>query len=158
MLTREQFVELAMQFQDMIFRLAFSCLKSAADADDVTQEVLLRLYQSDRTFESNEHIRYWLVRVTINECKKLWRSPWRKAEDLESYANTLSFESQKDSDLFCTIMEMDRKYRTVLLLYYYEGYSITEVSELLHIPAGTVGTRLRRARNILKNALTEAEP
>ena len=97
MLTREQFVELAMQFQDMIFRLAFSYLKSAADADDVTQEVLLRLYQSDRTFESKEHIRYWLVRVTVNECKKIWRSPWRKAEDLESYANTLSFESQKDS-------------------------------------------------------------
>ena len=75
MLTREQFVELAKQFQDMIFRLAFSYLKSAEDADDVTQEVLLRLYQSDRSFESNEHIRYWLVRVTINECKKIWRSP-----------------------------------------------------------------------------------
>ena len=157
MLTREQFVKLAMQYQDMVFRLAFSYLKSATDADDVVQEVLLRLYQSSRVFESEEHIRYWIVRVTINECKKIWRSPWRKTEDLESYANTLPFESQKDSDLFCTIMMMDRKYRTVLFLYYYEGYSIADISKLLRVPTGTVGTRLSRARNILKRTLTEAE-
>ena len=158
MLSQERFIQLARQYQDMIFRLAFSYLKRQADADDITQDVLLRLYQSNRAFESEEHIKHWLIRVTINECKKFWRSPWRKVEDMEAYANTLPFENQRDSDLFCTIMGMEQKYRTVIMLYYYEGYSIAEIAQLLHVPAGTIGTRLSRARNILRNQLTEAEP
>ena len=72
---KEQFLDLAQRHMDAVFRLAFSCLKSRTDADDVTQTVLLRLYETDKTFESDEHAKYWLIRVTLNECKKHWRSP-----------------------------------------------------------------------------------
>lgn len=89
---KDLFIQRAQRYMDDLFRLAFSWLKSRADADDVTQTVLLRLYETDKIFESEEHVRHWLVRVTINECKKYWRSPWRRTEDFTDYANTLVFE------------------------------------------------------------------
>lgn len=156
MFTGERFDSLARQYMDMVFRLAFSLLKSGSDADDVTQNALLSLYRTDRAFESDAHIKNWLVRVTVNECKKLWRSPWRSNEDFEAYAERLYFEDRRYADLFEAIMALDKKYRAVIVLYYYEGYSIREISELLHVPAATIGTRLSRARALLKDCLGEA--
>jgi len=151
-----QFETLAKQYMDMVFRLAFSHLKSKADADDVTQNVLLALYKTETVFESDDHVRHWLVRVTINECRKHWRSPWTKHEDVSSYAETLRTEDDSAGDLFEAIMALDKKYRVLIVLYYYEGYAISEIAGMLHIPAGTVGTRLARARKKLKEFLTEA--
>ena len=67
MLSTEEFKRCAQEYMDMVFRVAFSCLRSQADAEDVTQEVLLRLYESDYVFESRAHIKNWLVKVTYNE-------------------------------------------------------------------------------------------
>ena len=90
-----EFELLARQYMDMVFRLAFSYMKSASDADDVTQNVLLRLLRNAKPFESEEHARFWLVRVTVNECKRALRSPWRRAGDIEEYANELHFAHQR---------------------------------------------------------------
>ena len=155
MLTREEFIRTAGQQMDAIFRLAFSCLKSRTDADDVTQTVLLRLYERQRPFESDNHLRHWLIRVTLNECKRYWRSPWRRTEDFDSYAGTLTFEAPRDGELFEAVMALDGKYRVVIWLYYYEGYTIAEIARLLHLPGGTVGTRLKRARERLRGMLSE---
>lgn len=153
----ELFLKLAQQHMDMVFRLAFSCLKSRADADDVTQTVLLRLYERDMPFESEEHAKHWLIRVTINECKKHWRSPWRRTEDFTEYAGTLTFDTPHHSDVFDAVMALDPKYRVVIYLYYYEGYRIGEIAQLLHLRSGTVGTRLARARERLKQSLSEED-
>ena len=155
MLSEEQFTSLAKEHMDMIFRLAFGYLKSKADADDVTQTVLLRLYKSDKAFESDAHVKHWLLRVTVNECRKLWRSPWRRTEDFEAYAETLSFDGPEYAGLFEAIMALDGKCRAAVVLHYYEGYSITETAALLRVPAGTVGTRLKRAREKLKLYLSD---
>lgn len=157
MLTREEFTRLAEKFRDTVFRLAYSWLKNPADAEDVTQNALLRLYSAEKDFEGEEHVRNWLVRVTLNECRQLWRSPWRKTVSAEEYAQTLVFEEPGDGEVFRQIMALDRKYRAVIVLYYCEGYSIGEIAALLHIPPGTVGTRLSRARGILRRQLTEAD-
>ena len=117
----------------------------------------MRLYSANAEFESEEHIRNWLIRVTINQCKHLFRSPWRKVENIDDYAATLSFGQTEDRELFCTVMSLEQKYRTVMLLYYYEGYSTAEIASLLGVPANTVSTRLSRARAKLKNVLTEVE-
>ena len=154
MFSEEQFTSLAKTHMDMIFRLAFGYLKSKADADDVTQTVLLRLYKTDKAFESDAHVKHWLLRVTVNECKKLWRSPWNRTEDYDAYAETLTFEEPRYAGLFDAIMALDGKCRAVVVLHYYEGYSIAEISALLGVPAGTVGTRLSRAREKLKQYLT----
>lgn len=151
----EPFAQTAQQYMDMIFRLAFSCLKSRADADDVTQTVLLRLYENRKPFASEDHRRHWLVRVTLNECRKFWRSPWRRTEDFAACAEALTFETPLHSEVFDAVMALEDKYRVVVYLYYYEGYSLAEIATLLHLPAGTVGTRLRRARAQLKQTLSE---
>lgn len=157
MFTREQFTLVAEQHMDMVFRIAFSFLRSREDADDATQNVLLALYRTDKAFRGGEHLKAWLIRVTVNECKKMLRSPWRRRNvPLEEYAGAMPFRETRDLDLFLAIMSLDLKYRSVIVLYYYEGYGITEIGNLLGIPAGTVGTRLARARNMLKSTITEA--
>lgn len=152
-----EFELLARQYMDMVFRLAFSYMKSASDADDVTQNVLLRLLRSTKPFESGEHARFWLVRVTMNECKRALRSQWRKAGDIEEYANELHFETQEHSDLFYAVIELPEKYRTAIYLYYYEDYSTDEIARLTGTPAATVRTRLRRGRELLRAGLEEAK-
>lgn len=158
MFTREQFTALAQEHMDMIFRIAFTYLGSREDADDVVQNTLLALYRADTPFQSGEHVKAWLIRVAVNECKKILRSPWRRrGAPLEDFAGTLAFEDARDGELFSAIMALEEKYRAVIVLYYYEGWSIAETARLLGIPAATAGTRLARARERLKRYLTEAE-
>lgn len=154
-MTEETFTALAGKYMDTVFRVAYSYLRSKADADDVTQEVLIRLYRSDQTFESEEHVKHWLIRVTVNCCKNIFRAPWRKTEDIVDYENTLTFPEPEDHALFDAVMGLDRSYRVPILLYYYEGYSQKEIAELLSLPEQTVRTRLFRAREKLKKILTE---
>ena len=157
MLDTAQFNAYAAKYMDTVFRLAFSWLKSPADADDVTQNVLLSLYRTDYPFESDDHVRSWLMKVTVNECRKVWRRPFRSHENIDDYAETLAFEDPSYRDLFEAIMQLDRDKRTVIVLYYIEGYSIKEIAEILNVPAATIGTRLARARAKLAQYLKEEE-
>ena len=155
MLSTEEFKRCAQEYMDMVFRVAFSCLRSQADAEDVTQEVLLRLYETDYVFESRAHIKNWLVKVTYNECRKFWRRLWRRHENIDDYAEQLAFEETACQDLFTAVMKLDRAKRIVVVLYYLEGYQIQEIAGILKIPPGTVGTRLARARKELRKYLEE---
>ena len=157
MLDTAQFNAYAAKYMDTVFRLAFSWLKSPADADDVTQNVLLSLYRTDYQFESDEHVRSWLMKVTVNECRKVWRRPFRSHENIDDYAETLAFEDPSYRDLFEAIMQLDRDKRTVIVLYYIEGYSINEIAEIVDVPAATIGTRVARARAKLAQYLKEEE-
>ena len=80
MLTNEQFTCYAERYIDTVFRVAFNYLKSSADADDVTQNVFLKLLKEKKGFESDSHVKNWLIRVAINECKNLVRSRWWKEQ------------------------------------------------------------------------------
>ena len=156
MLTEEQFSYLAKKYMDMVFRLALHYTKSRSESDDITQEVLLKLYRTDKPFESEDHVRYWLIRVTVNECKRAFLSPWKRTEPIEDYAEQLAFKTPEHSELFHAVMALPQKYRVPLFLYYYEGYSCEEISQFLGIPNATVRTRLRRGREQLKTDLQEA--
>lgn len=151
----QQFVPLAERYMDTIFRVAYGYLRCRADADDVTQDVLIQLYKTDTVFESDEHIKRWLIRVTVNKCKNIFRSPWYRMEDIAAYENSLPFEAPEHRELFDAVMALDRRYRIPVLLYYFEGYSQKEIAQLLAIPEETVRTRLFRARGKLKIKLTE---
>ena len=157
MVSNENFSRLVQLYKDMIFRLAYSYTKNHFDADDVTQNVLLQLYKTDKAFKSEAHLKNWLMRVTVNHCKNLFRAPWRKHENLDDYTNTLVFEEEASKDLFRIVMGLDQKYRVTLMLHYYEGYSIREIAKIMGIPEKTVSTRLARGRRILKDLLTEVE-
>ena len=156
MLTDTQFSEYAQKYIDTVYRVAFSMLKNPHDADDVTQEVFLKLYTARGEFQSEAHVKNWLVKVTVNTCRNVFRTPWRKVEDIEEYAQTLAFETPEQSDLFLAVNCLDRKYRIAVHLYYFEGYSVKEIGEILGVSENTVSTRLARARGKLKAILTEA--
>lgn len=157
MLTNEQFTFLVNKYIDTVFRIAFGYVKNPTDADDITQNVFLALLRERKKFDSEDHIRNWLVRVTINECKKWFRSPWRSTVPFEEYAQSITFESQKHSDLFYAVMTLPVKYRMPIYLYYYEAYSTEEIGGILKLPKGTVCTNLKRGREMLKKLLQEDE-
>ena len=156
-MTAERFTELAKLHMDTVFRVALSFLKSHADADDITQTVLLKLYRYEGIFQSEAHIRNWLIRVTVNECKSALRSAWRRMEDIENYVNSIEFPTPEHSELFEAVMALPVKYRAAIYLYYYEGYSTKELASILSVPEATVRTRLARGREKLRILLTEAE-
>ena len=157
MLTNEQFTCLAQRYIDTVYRVALNYIKSPSDADDITQNVFLKLLQEKKPFDSDEHVKRWLIRVTVNECKNLVRSRWRRAESFEEYAGTLVFDNQAQSDLFQMVMALPRKYRLPIYLHYYEEYSTQEIGQLLKLPKNTVCTQLKRGRELLKESLQEVE-
>ncbi len=154
----ETFACYAGRYADTIYRVAFNSCKNAADAQDIVQNVLLKLYRCQTGFESQEHVRRWVIRVAVNESKKLLCSAWfRKSVALEDYAATLEFQQPEESSLFLAVMALPKKYRVPLYLYYYEDYPVKEVAALCGLKESTVQTRLQRARQKLKTMLTNLE-
>ncbi len=154
--TQNNFVSLAEGYMDMVFRIAFHDLGSAPDADDVTQEVFLRLLRAAPRFDSEAHAKHWLIRVTLNECRRLRLSPWRRrVVPLEERADAPRVELPEQKELLQAVAALPRKYRAPLYLHYYEGYSTDEVAELLGRRPGTIRTQLARGRQQLKNILQE---
>lgn len=156
MFTDEQFTCIVSRYIDTVYRVAFNYLKNPSDADDITQTVFEKLLREKKVFESDEHIRNWLIRVTINACKKLLRSPWRRNESFEAYAGTLTFDNPAHSELFRAVMALPKKYRLPIYLHYYEEYSTQEIAGILKIPKNSVCTHLKRGREMLKRELQEA--
>ena len=154
-MTQEFYTSAVEHYLDMIYRIALNWFRNPADAEDVAQTVMLRLWQSETEFDGEEHLRHWLARVTVNCCKDLSRSFWKhRVVPLETYKEPTFTDSAKQM-LFQEIMELPSRYRVPLYLYYYEGYSIAEVSELLQLKESTVKTRLARAREKLRVRLEE---
>lgn len=150
------FVLHANKYKDTVFRIALNYFGNTYDADDIVQDVLIKLYTSSKAFESEEHLRYWIIRVTVNACKNILRSPWKsKNVAYEQLSASLAFEHKEQSDLFFAVMDLREKYRTVLYLFYYEEFSVREISNILCIKESAVTTRLSRAREKLKNKLKE---
>lgn len=157
-MTDQRFQEAVELYGDMVFRLAYSYLKNRVDAEDVMQEVLLKLYTERKEFESPDHEKHWLIRVAVNECRKLLRSPWRRRTGpLDEAEEAMVFDQPAQSELFRQVMALPPKYRTAVYLYYYEGYSVKETAALLGAKASTVQTWLMRARGQLQTKLKEAE-
>ena len=152
-----EFNRIVEKYADVVFRSALSFCKSKSDAEDVTQNAFIKLLKSEVDFESDDHIRKWLIRIVVNECKSLWRSPWQKKvisfSDLDYEPEYI--ESIK-GEIFIEVMKLPKKYSSVLHLYYYEDYKCGEIASILGISESNVQTRLMRARKMLKNKLWEA--
>lgn len=145
------------RYQDHLFAAAFSVCKNASDAEDIVQETFLQYHTTTKEFESEQHIRAWLLRVAINKAKNINLSLWRrKSLPLADYAATLTFETSEDGELFEAVMALPKSYRIVIHLFYYEDYSVREIASLLQLKEGTVRVRLLRGRKLLKQTLKEA--
>ncbi|WP_298035152.1 RNA polymerase sigma factor [uncultured Dysosmobacter sp.] len=155
MLTEREFTAAAERYLDMAYRIALNWFRSVPDAEDAAQEALLRLWRAETVFLDEDHLRRWLARVTLNVCKDISRSPWRRHTVSLEMVREPAFSDPAREELFRAVMAMPGKYRIPLYLYYYEGYSVAEVGELLRLNPSTVQTRLARARAKLKTELTE---
>ena len=150
---RQAFMDAVAQHQDMVYCVALHWFCIPQDAEDAVQEVFLRLYTEEKPFSGPEHLRRWLLRVTVNVCKDALKSPWRKRRvPMESIPEPV-FEEPGQRDLYREVLALPEKYRTVLGLYYYEELSTKEISALLNIRQTAVTTRLSRGRELLKKRL-----
>ena len=145
------FRALAEDYRSMVYRIALNFFRNIQDAEDATQEVMLKLYLRTAPFDSKDHARNWLIQVTLNHCRSVWRSPWRQRVSLEDLTAAIPFSKPEDGELFQTVMSLPEKHRTVLYLFYYEDLSVREIAEVLKLSETAVTSRLSRARNALKN-------
>lgn len=140
---------------DMVYRLAFARLKNKMDADDILQEVFLRYLKRGERAQSEEHERALLIRITINCTKSLHISAWRR--HTTELKDDLTAPESPTGETLDAVLRLPLKYRTVIHLHYYCGYSIEEIAVLLNSRASTVKSQLFRAREKLKQDLKGVE-
>ena len=157
-MTQEEFSRAARTYGDTIYRVALHALKNPADAEDVMQTVLLKLFEEKKAVESEEHLKHWLLRVTVNESRRLLRSFWRRTSvPLEEWRDGPAPEDPARAEVFRAVMGLEAKYRLTVCLYYYEGCTVAEVAAALRAKPSTVQTWLLRARERLRRELSDQE-
>ena len=155
-LTEEQRTQVVNRWGDMVYRLALARTASVPDAEDVFQEVFLRYFRHEERFHSDEHRKAWLIRCTVNRCKSLLASPWRKRTVPLETAEEMGVEDDY-REVYSAVLSLPEKYRTVIHLHYFEGLSVAEMAAALQSTEGTVKSRLSRGRALLRDMLEEVE-
>jgi len=138
------------KYSNMVYRLALAQMRNKQDAEDVFQDVFLRYISQPRTFESEEHRKAWLIRITINRSRSIWAGWFRKRKP---FNDLFVAETNTESDLSEYLSLLPQKYRSVIHLFYYEELSVKQISEILSTKESTVRTWLTRARSILRKKL-----
>lgn len=143
-------------YGDMIYRMGYMQVKSRTSADDIYQDVCVKLLKQKRKIEPEEHLKAWLLRTTINCCKDYWKSAWVQKiawnTDSRESLETTGIDYMGSETGFVTecVLKLSEKYRTVIHLYYYEGYSQKEIAELLGKKENTIASQLARGKALLK--------
>ncbi len=147
--------EIADKYIDTVYRLALSRTKSREHAEDISQDVFVKLLQNKKKFESEEHLKAWLLRVTINLTKDLFSSHWYRTTD--ELDENITYEATESNGVYDAVMALPQKYRTVIHLHYFEGYKVEEIALITNSTAGTVKSQLHRGRDMLKSIMEEGE-
>ena len=153
-LSKDEIFALAVQrYSDTVFRAAMHNCSCTADAEDVVQDVFEKLLCYNGRFESEEHLKAWLLRVTINRCRDLTRAARQKDTELDE--NLPAPGQMEDGSVLDAVRALPENYRNAVYLHYYEGYTAAEVGRMLGAPTNTVLSWLRRARAQLHTMLKE---
>lgn len=157
-MTDEAFTRAVRTYGDTVYRIACHALGDPHDAEDVMQTVFLRLYECKKDFESEEHMKHWLLRVAVNESRKQLRAFWRRTDlPLEEWRETAVPEDPAKAEVLEAVMALEPKYRLAVYLYYYEGLSVAETAAAMRANVSTVQTWLLRARDRLRKSLEKEE-
>ena len=129
------------EYTQMVLNIAYTYTKNSHDAEDIAQDVFLSLYRNMWKIGSDEYMKAWLIRVTINKSKNHMKTAWiRKRSEMPNVQQDLP--TNETGDLLNAVLSLDVKYKIPIYLMYYEGYSIKEISEIVKIKPATIGTRL----------------
>lgn len=150
----DEFIQNSVEkYSDMVLRIAYQNLKNQADSEDVVQNVFIKLIKEPK-FKDESHMKAWLIRVTINQCKDFNKMAWyRKTESLSDEL-MIPF-TKEEQGVLEEVFKLSKNYRNVIYLYYFEGYSIKEIANILNKSENTISSQLSRARKVLKNILLE---
>ena len=149
----KDFTEIYYKHVDAVFRLCFTYLKNKQDTDDAVQEVFLKLLKYKGKFESEEHRKAWLIVTASNYCKNFLKHWWRKRKNIDDYTEIIGGASYKVDEMMELILALPEKYKTVVYLYYYEGYDSVQIAKMLHKPGATIRSYLSSARKMLKKEM-----
>jgi RNA polymerase sigma-70 factor (ECF subfamily) len=151
--TDKEIAELYERHKETVYRVCFAFMKNVMDTEDVVQDTFCNLIKSATAFENTEHEKAWLIRSATNLCKNALRYWWRKRENLDDYENLQSDNAFEVDDVFSVVMSLPEKYKTVVYLYYYEGYDSVEISKILQKPQSTIRYYLNGAKKLLREKL-----
>ena len=150
--TQEDITEILQKYAGMVRRICFMYFHNQADVEDVFQDVFLKFLLKENTFESDEHIKAWLCRITINKCKDHCKSFWqKKVSSIDEIV--VPFEDKMENELMQVILSLPQKYKDVIYLFYYEDYAVPQMAKLLNQKENTIYSNLSRARKLLKQML-----
>lgn len=152
-LTRQEAERLVNTYADLILRLSYTYLSHTHDAQDICQTVFLKLIERRPAFASPEHEKAWIIRTAVNLCKDHLKSGWRRATVALDAAEAVPAPAEEEGSLLSAVNLLPPKYRTVIYLYYYEGYAAREIAQLLGEKPATVSTQLNRGRQQLRTLL-----
>ncbi|MFQ6840363.1 MAG: RNA polymerase sigma factor [Agathobaculum sp.] len=143
------------RYSGMILRLCFTYSLGRADAQDICQNVFLKLLQSDRRFDSEGETRAFIIRITINECKDVLKSGWRRRSVPldELIEREVPFLPEENTGVLAAVQRLPVKYREAVYLCYYEGYNAEEIAAMVGAKPAAVRQRLARAREKLRKEL-----
>ena len=142
------------KYADMVKRICVLYLKNHADTEDIFQTVFLKYALHTSAFQSEEHEKAWLIRVTLNACRDLLRSFFRsRTVPLEEIARQAAAADEESRDVLRAVLQLPEKYRRAIYLHYYEGYTAPQIGRLLGKNTNTVYTLLTRGRQLLKQEL-----
>lgn len=141
-------------YADTVRRICIVYLKNYSDTEDIFQEVFLKYVLSSVVFESSEHEKSWIIRVTINACKDLLKSFFRNhTVSIDELLTLPDTQTAECTEVLNAVLSLPKKYKDVVYLHYYEGYSAVEISKILDKKINTVYTLLARSRKMLKEHL-----
>ena len=142
------------QYSDIVRRLCMIHLKNYADTEDIFQTVFLKYVLSSICFENKEHEKSWFIRVTINACKDLLKSFFRsRITSLDEILEQAADMQEENKEVLEAVLSLPSKYRDVVYLHYYEGYTAPEIGRLLKKNVNTVYTLMTRSRHLLREKL-----
>jgi RNA polymerase sigma-70 factor (ECF subfamily) len=136
-----------------VYRVCFSYMKNTADTEDAVQNTFFQLIKAGPVFEGEEHEKAWLIRTAANLCKNVLRNWWRKRDSLEDCENLQGNGAMEIDDVFSVVMSLPDRYKTVVYLYYYEGYDSAQIAGILQKPRSTIRNHLHEARGVLREKL-----
>jgi len=156
--TGGEIAEIYMKHVDTVYRVALTLMKNIPEAEDATQAVFIKFMTAEKSFDSDEHIKAWLIVTTRNVCLDLLRSWWRtRRVDIESVTEQEDRTEFPDNEVWQAISNLDEKHKLPLYLHYYEGYKTEEIAGMLGINHATIRTRLRAAKKKLRLILEKEE-
>lgn len=153
--TDKEIAEIYEQHSKTVYRVCFAYMKNSMAAEDAVQETFFRLISKNPRFETEEHEKAWLIRTAANICKDELAHWWRRHEKIEDHLELQTEDTIKTDDVFQAVVKLPDKYKTVIYLYYYEGYDSAEIANILKKPKSTIRNYLHEARNLLKERLGE---